>query len=118
MENQVIRCKRSKSFVNLNLQNLQIVNYNLHASVVNIFMYTLEKRKMIYIMSRKPTWYHTHCITPNNKLPLWYDPTWVIGDCNLCAMSIMNQDWWNGCSYNTSQKKFYDEIDRELRLWK
>jgi len=30
----------------------------------------------------------------------------------------MNQDWWNGCSYNTSQKKFYDEIDRELRLWK
>ena len=29
MENQVIRCKRSKFFVNLNLQNLQIANHLL-----------------------------------------------------------------------------------------
>jgi len=80
-------------------------------------MYTDEKRKMIYIVSRRPTWYHTHCLTPHKKLPLWYDPTWVIGHCELCEMSIMNQDWWNGCSYNASQQKFYDELDKDLKLF-
>jgi len=80
-------------------------------------MYSIEKRKMIYIVSRRPTWYHTHCLTPAKKLPLWYDPTWVIGHCELCEMSIMNQDWWNGCSYNASQQKFYDELDRDLKLF-
>jgi hypothetical protein len=80
-------------------------------------MYTLEKRKMIYIISRKPTWFHTHCLTPGKKLPLWYDPTWVIGECDLCAMSITNQDWWNNCSYNQSQSKFYDLIEKELKVW-
>ena len=117
MENQVIRCKRSKSFVNLNLQNLQIANYNFHAGVVNIFMYTLEKRKMIYIMSRKPTWFHTHCLTPTPGTPLWFDPTWVVGDCELCRMDIDNQDWWNNCSYNQSQRKFYDLIEKDLKVW-
>jgi len=72
---------------------------------------------MIYIVSRRPTWYHTHCLTPAKKLPLWYDPTWVIGHCELCEMSIMNQDWWNGCSYNASQQKFYDELDKDLKLF-
>ena len=72
---------------------------------------------MIYIVSRRPTWYHTHCLTPAKKLPLWYDPTWVIGHCELCDMSIMNQDWWNNCSDNTSQRKFYDELDRDLKLF-
>jgi len=80
-------------------------------------MYSIEKRKMIYIVSRRPTWYHTHCLTPAKKLPLWYDPTWVIGHCELCEMSIMNQDWWNGCSYNASQQKFYDELDKDLKLF-
>ena len=72
---------------------------------------------MIYIVSRRPTWYHTHCLTPAKKLPLWYDPTWVIGHCELCDMSIINQDWWNNCSYKTSQRKFYDELDRDLKLF-
>jgi len=80
-------------------------------------MYSIEKRKMIYIVSRRPTWYHTHCLTPAKKIPLWYEPTWVIGHCELCDMSIMNQDWWNNCSYKTSQRKFYDELDRDLKLF-
>jgi len=80
-------------------------------------MYSIEKRKMISIVSRRPTWYHTHCLTPAKKLPLWYEPTWVIGHCELCDMSIMNQDWWNNCSYKTSQRKFYDELDRDLKLF-
>jgi len=80
-------------------------------------MYTVEKRKMIYIISRKPTWFHTHCLTPMPGKPLWYDPTWVIGDCELCKMNIDNQDWWNNCSYNQSQRKFYDLIEKELKVW-
>ena len=80
-------------------------------------MYTVEKRKMIYIISRKPTWFHTHCLIPTPGMPLWHDPTWVIGDCELCRMDIDNQDWWNNCSYNQSQRKFYDIIEKELKVW-
>ena len=80
-------------------------------------MYTVEKRKMIYIISRKPTWFHTHCLTPTPGTPLWHDPTWVVGDCELCKMDVVNQDWWNNCSYNQSQRKFYDIIEKELKVW-
>jgi len=81
---------------------------------VSTFMYTLEKRKMIYIMTRKPVWLHTHCITPWRGNPVWYDPSWVIGDCELCRMDIKNQDWWNNCTYDNSQRKLFDLIDMEL----
>ena len=80
-------------------------------------MYTLEKRKMIYIMTRKPVWYHTHCVTPWRGTPVYYDPNWVIGDCELCRMDIEGQDWWNGCSYNNSQKRLFDSIELHRKFW-
>jgi len=80
-------------------------------------MYTLEKRKMIYIMTRKPVWYHTHCITPWRGTPLWYDPSWVIGDCELCRMDVEGQDWWNGSSYKNSQKRLFDNIELNKKYW-
>ena len=51
-------------------------------------MYTIEKRKLIYIMTRKPVWVHRHCLTPGPGTPIWYDPFWVIGNCELCKMDI------------------------------
>lgn len=80
-------------------------------------MYTLEKRKMIYIMTRKPVWYHTHCITPWRGNPVYHDPNWVIGDCDLCRMDVEGQDWWNGCSYKNSQKKLFDNIELNKKYW-
>lgn len=79
-------------------------------------MYTIEQRKTIYLMTRKPVWYHTHCLTPGPGKPLWYDPTWVIGECELCRMDIAGQDWWNGCSYRQSQRKVYDGLINQ-RHW-
>jgi len=79
-------------------------------------MYTIEQRKTIYLMTRKPVWYHTHCLTPGPGKPLWYDPTWVIGECELCRMDIAGQDWWNGCSYRQSQRRVYDGLINQ-RHW-
>ena len=76
-------------------------------------MYTIEKRRLIYIMTHKPTWWHTHCLTPGNQLPLWRDPFWVIGNCELCKMTISEQDWYS----NTSQRRFYDDIDLYKKYW-
>jgi hypothetical protein len=80
-------------------------------------MYTLEKRKLIYIMTRKMVWYHTKCLTPGQGTPLWFDPTWVIGNCELCKMDIEGQDWWNNCSYNSSQRRLFDGINLNRNYW-
>ena len=48
---------------------------------------------------------------------MYYDPNWVIGDCELCRMDIEGQDWWNGCSYNNSQKRLFDSIELHRKFW-
>ena len=80
-------------------------------------MYTIAKRKLIYIMTRKPVWFHTKCLTPGPGTPLWFDPTWVIGECELCKMDIESQDCWNNCSYNNSQRKLFDSINLDRNYW-
>jgi len=44
---------------------------------------------------------------------LWRDPFWVIGNCELCKMTISEQDWYS----NTSQRRFYDDIDLYKKYW-
>ena len=85
--------------------------------LLNNCVYTIEKRKLIYIMTRKMVWRHTHCLTPGPGTPLWFEPTWVFDRCDLCDMDIDSQDWFNNCSYNQSQRKLFDSIDLDRKNW-
>ena len=80
-------------------------------------MYTLEKRKLIYIMTRKMVYWHTHCITPWKGTPIFFEPSWVVHECELCKMNVESQDWWNNCSYNSSQKRLFDDMDSNKKYW-
>ena len=80
-------------------------------------MYTLEKRKLIYIMTHKMVYWHTHCITPWKGNPVFQEPNWVIHECELCNMNVDSQDWWNNCSVNSSQKRFYINLELNKRYW-
>jgi len=80
-------------------------------------MYTDEKRKVIYIITGKTVWWHTHCPITTGSIPLFAKPTWVVDRCEHCDMNIEGQDWWNNCSYNSSQMRLFDNlnIDRLYR---
>ena len=80
-------------------------------------MYTIEKRKLIYIMTRKPVWVHRHYLTPGPGTPIWYDPFWVIGNCELCKMDIEAEDGWSNVSYNNSQRKLFDSVHLDRNYW-
>jgi len=32
-------------------------------------------------------------------------------------MDVEGQDWWNGCSYNNSQKRLFDKIELNKKYW-
>jgi hypothetical protein len=73
-------------------------------------MYTDKKRKVIYIITHKMVWWHTHCPTTTGSTPLFAKPTWVVDRCEHCDMNIKGQDWWNNCSYNSSQMRLFDNL--------
>lgn len=76
-----------------------------------------QRRKLIYIMTKKPVWIHTKCINKKSKLPIWYEPFWIHGICDLCEMTIDREDYWCNYSYNQSQRKLFDNIDLNLYNW-
>ena len=83
-------------------------------------MYTDEQRKVIYIMTGRMTWWHTHCPTTAGSLPLFAKPKWVVDRCEKCDMNIDGQEYWNNCSYNSSKQRLFDNlnIDRLYRYSK
>jgi hypothetical protein len=48
---------------------------------------------------------------------MFFEPSWVVHECELCKMNVDSQDWWNNCSYNSSQKKLYLDLDINKKYW-
>jgi len=57
--------------------------------------WTLNKRKMWYKLTGQPVWKHTSCINKKSELPLFLEPSWVVGwECPVCKIKTDQEDFF------------------------
>ena len=57
--------------------------------------WTLKKRRMWYKLTGQPVWEHKSCVNKQTDLPIFLEPTWIVGwRCPKCNIATDQEDFF------------------------